>query len=100
MEIVRFVCCAVLLIVGLFIQFSAALGIWRLPSALPRMHSVAMGDSLGKLCLVAGLLLCPYDGFGKLKLLFILVFFWLSGPVSSHLLCRFQVEEEQKDTEG
>lgn len=100
MEVFQFICCSIFMILGLLVMLGAAIGNWRFSSALPRMHSVAMGDSVGKLCLVIGLLLCNWDALAKMKLLFILVFFWMSGPVCSHLLCKYQVEEEQRIKEG
>lgn len=97
MEMIRFLLCAALILVGLMVLLSAAVGNLRLPGALPRMHSIAMGDSVGTLCLMMGLLLGNWDTLAKMKLLGILAFFWMSGPVCSHLLCKFEVEEEEED---
>ena len=38
------------------------------------------------------------DLFSGLKLVLVLVFWWISSPVASHLLCRLEImTDEQKD---
>jgi len=38
------------------------------------------------------------DLFSGLKILLVVVFWWLSSPVASHLLCRLEIEtDEQRD---
>ena len=108
-ETIRFVLCAAFMLSGLVIMLGAAIGNFRFRTALNRMHAAAMGDSLGKLCLLIGLMLYQWGGTVEVKLLFILAFFWMAGPVCSHMLCEFEVttnalmkkeEEVKKDVDS
>ena len=42
---------------GLFVFFSAVLGLFRFDYVLNRMHAAAVGDSLGIFCVLIGLML-------------------------------------------
>lgn len=91
MNTVRFAIGAFFLIMGLLIEACAVLGTYRFHFSLNRMHSAAIGDTMGMGCIVIGL--CVISGLNvtTLKLLLVIVFFWLAGPVSSHLLVRLEV---------
>ena len=52
---------------GLFVFFSAVLGLFRFDYVLNRMHAAAVGDSLG------------------------IFFLWLTSPVCSHLVAEMEV---------
>ena len=41
---------------GLFVFFSAVLGLFRFDYVLNRMHAAAVGDSLGIFCVLIGLM--------------------------------------------
>ena len=47
----------VFLLFGLFVFFSAVLGLYRLDYVLNRMHAAAVGDALGIFCVLVGLIL-------------------------------------------
>lgn len=98
---IRFACCAVFMITGVLVMLIAAIGNLRFRHVLPRMHAAAIGDSIGKLCLFAGLMIYDWgETMAEVKLLFILLFFWVSGPVTTHMMCRFQVRLERKRQKG
>ena len=96
MEIIRFIFAAVFLIAGVLCMTSAVLGMFRFKFVLNRMHTAATGDTFGLLLCMIGLII--WNGFGMeaLKMLVIIVFFWISGPVSSHLIARMEVSTNEK----
>ena len=87
----RFGLSALLTGIGLFTLISAVLGTFRFRYALSRLHAAALADTLGALSITAGLALA--EGFTptSLKLLAVVVFLWLTSPVSSHLIARLEV---------
>lgn len=86
MSWIRFVIAALLISTGVFFSCMSVLGVFRFKYVLTRMHSAAMGDSLAILCVLGGLIVLSGFTFTSLKLAVIIVFFWLTGPVSSHLI--------------
>ncbi len=74
------------IIIGILTLCVAVAGVYRFRYVLNRMHSSAMGDSLGILFIIFGLMVLSGFQFGTWKLLLIIVFFWLAGPVSSHMI--------------
>ena len=81
---------------GLFVFFSAVLGLFRFDYVLNRMHAAAMGDTLGLLLVLAGLIVFSGLKFLSLKLLLIIVMLWLTSPVSSHLIARLEVHINER----
>jgi multicomponent Na+:H+ antiporter subunit G len=80
-----------LYIAGLFFNFSAVLGILRLPDIYCRLHSSSKNTTLGSLLIVAGLALRAAQadaGPAVLKVLLIAVFLLIVTPVGSHALGR------------
>lgn len=80
-----------LIVVGVLTMCAAVFGVWRFRYVLNRMHAAAMTDSLGILCVVAGLMVLNGFQLSTLKLILILAFFWLAGPVSSHMISNLEV---------
>ncbi|MCI2057472.1 MAG: monovalent cation/H(+) antiporter subunit G [Oscillibacter sp.] len=80
-----------LLIFGLFVFFTAVLGLYRFDYVLNRMHAAAVGDALGIFCILAGLMLLHGWSLSAAKTLLILVFLWLTSPVASHLIAEMEV---------
>lgn len=81
----------ILIVTGLLTMCVAVIGIYRFHYVLNRMHAAAMLDSLGILFVICGLMVLSGFQFGTLKLALIIVFFWLAGPVSSHMICKLEV---------
>ena len=101
LEYLRLGIFALLLISGLAVQLTAVVGVNRFRYAMNRIHAAGMGDTLG-LMLIA-LAAIVYTGFDAvtLKILFIVAFFWLTSPVSSHLVGRLIRETDERfDTEA
>lgn len=95
-EWIRFIAATLFIAFGIVFFILAALGVFRLKFVLNRMHAAAMGDTLGILsCLVGLMLICGFS-FATLKLLLIILFFWLASPVASHLISRLEVTTNEK----
>jgi len=88
---IRFIIASIFIGLGLFILGVATLGIFRLDYVLNRIHVAAKCDTLGAMMVLAGLIIIDGLSFTSLKLLFILVFLWMSNPVASHLICKTEV---------
>ena len=81
--------CMIALGVAVFV--TAVAGVYRFKYVLNRMHAASLGDTLGMLLVLGGLIVI--SGFTALsvKLLALIVFSWLAGPVMSHLIARAEV---------
>ncbi|MDO4490365.1 MAG: monovalent cation/H(+) antiporter subunit G [Lachnospiraceae bacterium] len=102
MEWVRLIISVPFIVIGLLTLCVSVLGVFRFKYVLNRMHSAAMGDSLGILFILIGLMILSGFTFGTLKLMLIIMFFWLAGPVSSHLIANMEVtvnEDLEKECE-
>ena len=80
-----------LFLFGLFVFFSAVLGLFRFDYVLNRMHAAAVGDSLGIFCVLIGLMQLHAWSLYAGKTVLIFVFLWLTSPVSSHLIAEMEV---------
>jgi multicomponent Na+:H+ antiporter subunit G len=98
MEWIRFVIAALLLCGGVIVEILAIFGVFRFRYVLNRIHSAAMGDTLGLLMISAGMCVVWGLSFTTLKIIVMLSLFWLTSPVSSHLIGRLMVETD-KDIE-
>ena len=78
------------IVVGIMTLCLAVFGVYRVHYVLNRMHASAIGDSLGILFIILGLMILSGWQFGTLKLALIIVFFWLAGPVSSHMIGKME----------
>ena len=88
MENVRIVAGIILIAVGLFVYITATFGLLRFHYVLNRMHAAALGDTLGILFVLLGLMILVGFNFHTLRLGLIICFLWLASPVSSHLLAK------------
>lgn len=76
------------LLVGGFLCVSGAVGIFRFPDFFSRMHAASVTDSLGSGLIILGLVLQTTEWLVISKLLFILLFIFLTSPTSSHALAK------------
>lgn len=81
-----------LILAGCFFILVGAFGLMRLPELFTRMHAASLIDTLGIGFLFAGLMI--QAGFTQvtLKLLFILLLFFFTGPVITHALAQAAIE--------
>jgi len=90
-EIIRFGLSAGLMLCALFILLVGVIGVYRFQYVLNRMHAAAMNDTLGILCAMLALIVAEGFTFTSLKFLLVIVFLWVSSPVSSHLIGRLEI---------
>lgn len=82
----------VVLVFGVFVFFSAVLGVYRFDYVLNRMHAAAVGDALGIFCILLGVVLLHAPSLSAMKALLVLIFLWITSPVSSHLIAQVEVQ--------
>ncbi len=95
--LVRFIIAAVLIGIGIFIFAAATFGVFKFKYVLNRMHVAAQSDTLGLLCTLAGVGVLTGFTFATLKLVVIVVLFWLTGPVASHMIAKMEITSQEKD---
>ncbi len=93
----RFIIAAILISAGIFIFAVATAGVFKFKYVLNRMHIAAQSDTLGLLLVIAGVAVLTGFTFATLKLVVIIVLFWLSGPVSSHMLAKMEIDSQDKE---
>ncbi|MCR5106534.1 MAG: monovalent cation/H(+) antiporter subunit G [Lachnospiraceae bacterium] len=84
-----------LLIIGVVIFASEIIGIFKMKYVLNRMHAAAMGDTLGLLSSLLGLMIISGLNFTTLKMVFVIAFMWFTSPVSSHLISRMETSTNE-----
>ena len=77
---------SIVIFIGSFFVFSAALGLLRMPDALSRIQTGTKATTLGAIFVLAGLALLHPERWAPYVLLIAFVF--ISNPVSSHALAR------------
>ena len=88
----RFIIAALLMLSGLFVLGVATIGIFRFSTMLNRIHIADKCDTLGALLVLSSLIVLSGFTIFSLKLLLVIIFLWLSNPVSSHLVARAEVK--------
>lgn len=73
-----------------------AIGLVRMPDLYTRMHAASVSDTLGAGLLITGLMLQAGFTLVTLKLLFLLVLFFFTGPVATHALAQAALGENVK----
>lgn len=96
---IRFFLTAALVVAGLVVCCIGVFGVFRFRYAANRMHAAAINDTMGLALCLLGFAVSAPDAFSAVKLLLVVVFMWLSAPVSSHLLCRLEVETNEERAE-
>ena len=97
-EWIRFLLTAVFVIAGLAVCCIGVYGMFKFNYAANRMHAAATVDTLGISLACIGFAISAPDLFSAMKIMLVVVFWWLSSTVSSHLLCRLEIiTDEQRD---
>ena len=91
LSLLQFIAAAVFIIPGVVIMILETFGIFHIKYVLNRMHAAAMGDSLGILLIACGVMICFGLSFATLKILCIVLLFWVAAPTCSHLVTGFEV---------
>lgn len=67
------------------------------------MHAAALGDTMGLFFIVLGLIILSSNVFVIAKFVLIILFFWLTSPIATHMLAKVELltnkdaEERMKD---
>jgi multicomponent Na+:H+ antiporter subunit G len=79
---------SILLIAGVFMGLSGAVGLFKFPDFFTRVHAASVTDSVAVICIIGGLLLQTSFDLNTAKLLFILAFLMITSPTASHALAK------------
>lgn len=83
---------AMVFFIGSFLAFGlGTLGLFRFRDPYTRMHGIGIGDTLGVGLMGIGLLLLSPSWILRVKLIFILLLFWIINPTMSHLIAKAAV---------
>lgn len=86
MELLKFIIFAVILLTGLFFMCLAVFGTFKYEKTSERMHSAALGDSLGIFLIILAFIVWKGFEAASLKAILLLCVMWLAGSVSCHLV--------------
>ena len=90
-EWIRFWITAVILFCGILAFILEVAGLFRLEFVMNRMHASGIGDSFGLGCVVFAMIISSGLNLDSLKLFLLILFMWLTSPVSTHFLSRIEV---------
>lgn len=93
---IRFGISAGCMVLGLVFMVSAVFGVNRFKHALNRMHAAALGDTLGILFVILGLIIIRGFSMDSLKLSMVIMFFWIASPVSGHMISRLEAMTDER----
>jgi multicomponent Na+:H+ antiporter subunit G len=85
-----------LLMSGCFCVLVSAIGLLRMPDLFTRMHAAGIGDTLGAILIIAGLLLQAGPTLLFVKLVMILFFLLFTGPTACHALAKAAIHSGEK----
>lgn len=93
---IRLILSAFFILCGIVVIITAAVGNFRYGYVLNRMQMGATADTLGATLVILGLI--TKSGFTviTLKLVIMVAFLWVVGPVSSHFLARTEIISNDK----
>ena len=100
---VREIIAAICIIIGLLVFLCGTYGVFRLKYVLNKMHAAALGDTMGLFMIVLGLIILSSNIFVIAKFILIILFFWLTSPIATHMLAKVELltnkdaEERMKD---
>ncbi len=87
---IRFGVVSLLLAGGLVVAATALLGIFRFHFALNRMQTASILDTLAMLLVLLAMAVSYGVGWTTAKIVLIIFFMWVAGPVSTHLLTKLE----------
>lgn len=69
---------------GSFFAITGGIGVLRLPDVFTRLHASGMTDTMGAGLILTGLVFQVEPSLTTVKLLLVLLFLWMSSPISTH----------------
>ena len=94
-DLIRLILGCFFIIIGLIFFFVEIFAVYRLKYTLNRMHFAGSGDTMALACTVLGAVLINGFNFTSAKLVLVLVLFWFTSPVSSHLIARMVANTDE-----
>ena len=85
---------AILLGAGAVFCLIGALGLFRMPTFITRVHAASLIDSLGAILILTGLMLQAGFTLVTVKLVLILIFLLLTGPTAIHAIASTTLHED------
>jgi multicomponent Na+:H+ antiporter subunit G len=77
-----------LVVAGAVLMFLAAVGVWRMPDVYTRAQASAKAGTLGIGCLLLALALHLGEAGIAARAVLVMVFLFLTAPVSAHMMAR------------
>jgi multicomponent Na+:H+ antiporter subunit G len=96
-ETVLGVVALVFLVLGTVSLLIAAWGVLALPDALARQHAATKAGTLAAALITLGAMAAAVDAGSWVRLVVILLFLFATLPVSSHMLARAALQEQNPD---
>jgi multicomponent Na+:H+ antiporter subunit G len=78
----------IILFAGLFFFAVGTIGLLRLPDIYTRIHATTKCDTLGLGLTILSLMLISRFSWDSAKLLFVIIFVWLTNPTAAHVISR------------
>lgn len=85
---------AALVLGGTFFGFVATVGLLRLPDLYSRLHAASKSDTLGSVLAIAGTAIVLGISTESMKMVFLVVFLFLTSPTAAHAIARAGREQE------
>ncbi len=92
---IRIIIASVFLALGLFVFLSEVIGFFRFKYIMMRIHAAGIGDTLGIASIAIAVAILWANPNAILKLLLIVGFMFLTGPVLTHLLANIEVRSHK-----
>ncbi|MHB8090818.1 MAG: monovalent cation/H(+) antiporter subunit G [Syntrophales bacterium] len=83
-------------IAGAFFMLVGSVGLIRLPDFYTRNHATGKSDTLGIMLVIFGMILIEGLTLNSAKLLFILIFVFLTNPAGTHALANAAIQSGLK----
>ena len=92
---IRTILAAIFFAAAAFLFITEVVGLFKFDYVMNRMHAAALGDTFGILCVVLGVIVLRGFAVASLKLVLIPVFFFLTGPVLTHLIGKVEIADHR-----
>ena len=84
----RLILSAIFIFAGVNVIITALVGNFRFGYVLNRMQVGATADTMGAILVLIGLIIKVGINMISLKMIIMIIFFWIASPVCSHFLAR------------
>ena len=92
---IRTLLAALFFVIAAFLFVTEVIGLYKFDYVLNRIHAAALGDTFGLLFTVLGVVVLKGFRLVSVKLLLVPVFFYLTGPVLTHLIGAVEIADHR-----